>query len=168
MLTCEKRIVSIPNMSESSAPIWVKVMALLTATALGGGYIAYRKISAEKANQTRQSPPPAQQAAAEDAPPGETPAEDRTVMSGSKSGAATIEEIPILRDLMSSSKSGIIIPQEVPKQESNRLLLSGSKSALVFPQEEVQPEDQEKKPRTLLPGSKSTDSILKPLLPEEP
>ena len=153
-------------MSETSAPIWLKVMAVLTATALGGGYVAYRKASADKANQ---SPPPAQQAAAENAPPEETPAEDRTVMSGSKSGAATIDE-PVLREIMSSSKSAIIIPLEQPKQESDRPLLSGSKSALVFPPEEEQPEYPEKKQRTLLPGSKSIidPAFRKEPLPEEP
>jgi autotransporter-associated beta strand protein len=161
-----------------------KVMAVVSALAIGGGYVGWRQMEANKLKERERN----EQAKAED--------EDRLLLSGSKSytGGTLLKEgeltdgiLPPLEQgegedapLLPGSKS-ISMPlftKEQIKQlqsegkETERLevvpedLLPSSKIGILrLPKKEVEP--PEDKPLKLLPGSKSIDSILKDLQPEK-
>jgi autotransporter-associated beta strand protein len=164
-----------------------KAMAVLSALAIGGGYVGWRQMEANKLKERERN----EQAKAED--------EDRLLLSGSKSytGGTLLKEgeltdgilppleegegedtpllpgsksIPMLiftrEQLDSRTGADSILPileEQEPAPENH--LPSSKIGILRLPKKEVEP--PEDKPLKLLPGSKSIDSILKDLLPEK-
>lgn len=153
------------GMSEKTAPLWLKLTAVITATALAGGFVAYRTIHANQVKRVADSPT---EKAKEPENSGAKP--EREMMSSSKSTIAMPYEQYIRqqeatqREIISSSKSIIITPENiVPKEKPARMVLSGSKSAiLVPPSEDTEKEpDEKKQKRLILSGSKS-GSVIDP------
>jgi hypothetical protein len=144
------------GMSENSAPLWLKVMAVVSAIALAAGYVVFRKDNADQARRNYEQN--AKTDTADSPDPEDTPEtigfeEDRPIMSG--------------------SKSSILVPQKKPTEEQvRRAVMSSSKSGLIIPLEDVsekEDEAEEAPPRVLLPSSKSIDRILRvPPATEEP
>ena len=142
-------------MSEKKSP-WFKAFALCTALGLGGAYVW---------RQQQKAVPQIDKTA------------ERTVLSGSKS--SVIVETSLRVDLqvakpptmLPGSKSYVIDPATFPAEEKKRILLPGSKGGVIqlVPKIDIELPSPEKpnapKQRTLLPGSKSIDPILK--VPQE-
>ncbi len=133
------------------APKILKLLALCSALALGGGYVWWsQKKAEEKRVRVEQEV-------------------ERVSLPGSKAAvivdegemAATRESIDRILNGKNSDQDGI---PEDPDAEPDRTMLPGSKSGFVRPV----PTEEEPKPRTGLPGSKSIDRILQPPDEEKP
>ena len=146
-------------------------MAVVSALAIGGGYIAWRNAEAQKAKESEQT---------ESAKPVVEEEEDPTLIVGSKSmgGAVftkrmTKEEVDaVLKDRRTGSdfitpiapeEDGSILPEleevdEVEKAREKALLPSSKIGILQLPKKVEKP--AKKKDPKLLPSSKSIDSIL--------
>jgi hypothetical protein len=125
------------------APKILKILAVSSALALGGGYVwwSQKKAEEKRARAEEQS--------------------REVTLPGSKSALiAEDAEFPTSREEI-DRKLNEKTPQEAPaKTNGERTVLPGSKSFF------VQPVVPEEKPRSVLPGSKSIDRILQP--PDEP
>jgi hypothetical protein len=136
-----------------SAAVWLKLLALCSTVALGGGYVWWsQKTSEEK--RVREE------------------AYQRTMLSGSKSKVIVedaqpydgnlrpFEEAKGAEDTKDPRTNAAFIP---PPSESKkeRSMLPSSKIGLVTPPTQEQ-EEPPAKERTVLPGSKSIDPILSP------
>lgn len=140
-------------MSEKSAPLWLKVTAVLTAAGLAAGYVTFRKNNAEQAQRESRKAPISNSEAPDDELPDP-------------------EVLEVHRAIMSSSKSAAIVLPEEMTPDFDRALMSSSKSGFIIPLDEIPDKEPtpEKKPRTLLPSSKSLiDSVFrKAPVTEEP
>lgn len=138
-------------MEKRNTAIWFQVLAICSALGLGGAYVWNR--------QKQAAPPP-------------KPAPVPTVILETENedltpAAVKVDDKEMERILLSGSKSGILSPPLTEKKEEPeedkpkepRVLMPSSKSAAISP-----PNDKPvtQKQRTLLPGSKSIDGILKP------
>lgn len=143
-------------MNEKTSP-WFKAFALCTAIGLGGTYVWRQQQKA--------------------APQIEKPVQ-RMVLSGSKSAVITETSLSMDQEkarqpaMLPSSKSLVIDPSVLPVDEKKtnlpaiqqeleaeeRILMPSSKSGIVSPRPQIHVAPRQ---RTLLPGSKSIDPILK-------
>jgi hypothetical protein len=137
-------------MKEKTSP-WLKVLALCTAIGLGGTYVW---------RQQQKAAPQTDKTAA------------RLVLSGSKSAVIAPPPLPVDQQvakaptMLPGSKSYLIDPATFPAEEKKRILMSSSKGGILLsPKIDIDLPSPEKpnapKQRTLLPGSKSIDPILK-------
>lgn len=120
----------------------LKILAVVSALAIGGGYVAYKNADAEKAKQRKRAERVKAKAEAKE--------EDAALIVGSKS---------ISMPLFTKEASDFItpIPGTGKAPELNDVLLPSSKiGILVMP--EILTEEEE--PRKLLPGSKSFNLLL--------
>jgi hypothetical protein len=128
---------------------WLKVLAVSSALALGGGYVWWSQ--QKSANHRKEL-------------------ESRSVLPGSKSRVIVDEPQPLdgnvppfdeVRDVATPAhpRTNADFISPAFEEGESRTILPGSKSGLVLP-----PESSEKKPgkRTVLPGSKSLGPILSP------
>ncbi|MCW1920987.1 hypothetical protein OKA05_00375 [Luteolibacter arcticus] len=126
----------------------LKVLALCSTVALGGGYVWW---SQKKSEDSRAK---------------EAEAYERMILPGPKSAGISGEGSGLKLDLPEDPRTNADSIQPVPAYEPGRTILPGSKSGLVLP-----PDDEKKEPppklRTVLPGSKSIDPILSPDKAEE-
>ena len=133
-----------------------KVFAIVSALAIGGGYISWRGAEAEKESQRKSAERAKAKVEKEEIP--------ETLIVGSKS----IDAVFSTRQAESMAEKDSILPElegveEAPGQE----LLPSSKVLLLrLPEKEADP--AKKKDPKLLPSSKSIDSILDGLVPENP
>jgi hypothetical protein len=129
-------------MNGSNAPLWFKILALCTAVGLGGAYVWKQQ---QKAPATQVTPKKVE-------------ADQRMVISGSKS--AVIDTAPVAEEKTQTNQPEI---QQVPKTEE-RVMMPGSKSGIITPQPQA---PELPKQRTMLPGSKSRP-ILEPIKEDKP
>jgi len=129
-----------------------KAMAVVSALAIGGGYVAWRQMEADQRERAERAKPPLEE-------------EETTLIVGSKSIDAVLrkehldeidknweaghEKLPVDgeeeeskdQELLPSSKIGILkLPQKETPKKKDPKLLPGSKSVIVIPVEPDLPE----------------------------
>ena len=138
------KLVVSPEYAEEmkSGAVWLKVLALCSTVALGGGYVWWSQKRAED-----------QRAKAAEA-------RERMTLSGSKSKVILGDgDGPVRVDLPGDGWKGVGQTnadsiQLAPAEEPDRTLLPGSKSFVLPP--ETEEKEAPAKPRTVLPGSKTS------------
>lgn len=125
-----------------SAAIWLKVLALCSTVALGGGYVWW---SQKKSEETRLK---------------EAEAREQMMLPGSKSALVLGDGTGPVRVEVRGGKGWLGTgwrngrsDEPAAEQEEGRTILPGSKSGLVLPP--GQEEEEAEEPRAVLPGSKS-------------
>lgn len=123
--------------------VMLKILAVVSAIAIGGGYVAYKEAEAQKAKQREQ------------AEREKAKAEEFALIVGSKSIAMPIFTKEA-RDLITPIQDDKAI---LPPLLDDEVLLPSSKIGIIR-MPEIITEEKEEELRKLLPGSKSPNFIL--------
>ncbi|MEP4077684.1 hypothetical protein [Haloferula sp.] len=150
-------------MSKEGSPLAVKVLAVVSAVALGAGYVAWKDGQAKNARIEALEKRVAEW---------EEVNEDVTFIVGSKSpgrdvlnfetlgGDSEVVEIPGIPSqapMMPGSKSAMILTPEPDDEKAIKQLMSGSKWGPIVP---PVAEEEETPPELLIPSSKSLSPIF--------